>query len=130
MSAITGIDSKAPYEERCQGLLEHQIALWDVLGSCQREGSLDSAIEKDTITVNDFAAFFKKHPCIRQIVLNGSAAFQLFQRHVITQGVLPGHNQGKKSGTIIHKLPSTSPAYAAMRPDAKKRVWLDIIWAV
>jgi G:T/U-mismatch repair DNA glycosylase len=45
VSALVGEDLAAlPYEARLPRLLAHGFGLWDVLGACEREGSLDSAI--------------------------------------------------------------------------------------
>jgi hypoxanthine-DNA glycosylase len=53
LSVLTGDDLVAlPYAERLPRLLAHRIGLWDVLGACEREGSLDSAIRKPA--ANDF----------------------------------------------------------------------------
>jgi double-stranded uracil-DNA glycosylase len=117
MSHITGCAKEAPYAHRCAALQKSRIALWDVLASCKRQGSLDSAIEADSITVNNFTAFFKAHPHIQHVALNGGKAFTLFQQYVVKKKALPKHIH-------VHKLPSTSPAYASMRPVEKTRLWL------
>jgi hypoxanthine-DNA glycosylase len=86
------------YEERKFFLLNHKIALWDVLYSAQREGSLDMDIKNGV--VNDFAEFFCKYPNIKYIFLNGGKAEELFKKHF--------SDIYKK---IWHKrLPSSSPA--------------------
>ena len=54
---ITGVPRDAPYARRTAALRRCRIALWDVVASCVRPGSLDSAIREDSIRVNDFAAF-------------------------------------------------------------------------
>ena len=46
-------------------LLErHELALWDVLASCERQGSLDSAIRQPA--PNDFEGLFRRCPNIRR----------------------------------------------------------------
>lgn len=117
MQAITGVDADANYNLRCQALLQHGIALWDVLASCRRIGSLDSAIEKHSIIVNDFAQFFSDNDKLQQVLLNGGAANQLFQRHVVKPGLCPKHID-------THACPSTSPAHARLNIDQKKQHWL------
>jgi len=90
------------YREKKAFLLEHQIALWDVLKACEREGSLDSNI-KNPIP-NDFAELFKSYPQIKAIYFNGDPAQKLFNRLV-----------AKKMGKLQipqYRLPSTSPANA------------------
>ncbi|MCX4190378.1 DNA-deoxyinosine glycosylase [Methylophaga sp. OBS3] len=108
--------SEMTYTERCQALVNEKIALWDVLRHCRRRGSLDSAIERDTIAINDFDALFKFAPNITTVCTNGGKANQLFKRHV----QLAKH-------ISIKVLPSTSPAYAAMSFDNKLAHWHSII---
>ncbi len=117
MQHITGIRADAPYDLRCQGLLHHGIALWDVLAQCQRQGSLDSAIEASSMVVNDFLPFFRKHNKIHSVILNGSKANQLFKRHVSQPGLCPPTIQ-------IQACPSTSPAHARLTLPQKIDLWL------
>lgn len=100
------------YTGRCQALINENIALWDVLRSCQRRGSLDSDIEPDSIEVNNFQAFFRQHPNITKVLFNGGKAAQLFQRHVKTP-----------AGISLQQLPSTSPTHAAMSFQVKLEKW-------
>lgn len=117
MSAIFNIDLNKSYEQRCQALCEQRIAVWDVLKSCQRQGSLDSAIEKDSIEVNDFNQLFIDYPSIKAVYFNGGAAEEIFRRYVLKNAP---HLQQKIGMT---KLPSTSPAYAAISITQKIEVW-------
>ena len=55
---LVGFDPAADYRARAGALLKGGIGLWDVLHTCQREGSLDSAIAPDTMTANDFDGLF------------------------------------------------------------------------
>ena len=86
-------------EEKKALLIRHRIALWDAVGSCEREGSLDSAIRG--AEANDFTGLFDACPDITHIFFNGAAAQQLFARMV-------GVNETKYH---YSRLPSTSPAY-------------------
>ena len=66
MSDLLGFDPDSSYGTRLQELKTARIALWDVLQSCTRVGSLDSSIDAGSITVNDFQSFFRTHdqdPC-------------------------------------------------------------------
>lgn len=102
ISSLFGHTTITEYSEKKTFLLEHHIALWDVLKACEREGSLDSNI-KNPIP-NDFEALFKKHPNIKAIYFNGDPAQKLFNRLVT-----------KKMGRLDipqYRLPSTSPANA------------------
>ena len=81
-------------------LLErHDLALWDVLASCERQGSLDSAIRQPA--PNDFEGLFRRCPNIRRVLLNGGTAHRLFVKW------------GKPfiEGRELIRLPSTSPAH-------------------
>ncbi len=60
-----------PYVERLAALAERRIALWDVLASCVRPGSLDSSILGSTAVLNDFSRFFRTHALIRTVFFEG-----------------------------------------------------------
>ena len=102
------------YQARLQKLGTHHIALWDVIGTCHRPGSLDSAISEDGMTTNDFAGFFTQHPHIKQVYFNGQKAATLFKKKVT-----PNLNTQYE----YHTLPSTSPAHAAKTYAAKLKAW-------
>lgn len=105
------------YTQRCELLQQQRIALWDVLKNCRRTGSLDQHIETNSMIANDFVALFAEYPSISQVFFNGTKAAQLFNRYVQK----PLHS----AGVYIQqtKLPSTSPAYAAMRFAQKQQLW-------
>jgi TDG/mug DNA glycosylase family protein len=115
--ALLGIPHAAPYAERTRALADSGIAVWDVLKACRRNGSLDSAIETDSVVVNDFRRFLAKHSGIDHIFFNGGAASALFQRHV-----LPRLSE-KQQRIPRFTLPSTSPANARLTLAAKIRAW-------
>ncbi len=81
-----------------QVLLKNNIALWDVIQTCKREGSLDSAIEN--VKPNDINALLKKYKGIKKIYCNGNTSFNLYNRYF------------KNIDIPVIKLPSTSPANA------------------
>ena len=99
------------YEARTDMLLRNGVALWDVLGSCLREGSLDTNI-KDEVP-NDLSAFLDVHPGIDTICFNGQKAYQLFKRY------FPDAAADCKCAV----LPSSSPANT-MPFEEKLRKWL------
>ena len=103
------------YEDRCRVLRQNHIAVWDVLASSVRPGSLDSDIDLATAEVNDFEAFFAGHPAIERICFNGQAAAQIFARRVALQVSC--------ENLRMLTLPSTSPAYAAMKFERKLELW-------
>jgi TDG/mug DNA glycosylase family protein len=102
-----------PYEQRLERLKMRGVALWDVLASAERKGSLDSAIVASSIEINDFPGFFRAHAGIGEVFFNGGMAEALYRRHVLPR--LPP----AVAALPRTRLPSTSPAHAA-RPFAVK----------
>ena len=58
MSMLYGFNHELDYRGRKEMLMENGVAVWDVLQSCKRLGSLDANIKQSTIVTNDFACFF------------------------------------------------------------------------
>lgn len=114
MARLAGFSAALPYSERLTALHASGIALWDVIGSCQRSGSLDSAIRQEQ--VNDFAGFFARQPKLAVIGFNGAKAWQSFKRQVVPLQVVPDN-------ITLLQLPSTSPAHAAMGFSEKLQQW-------
>ena len=114
--AILGFEPDATYARRKAALKKSGIAVWDVVQSCVRKGSLDSAIREDSIRVNDFAAFLAAHPGIRRVCFNGRKAESAWRRRV--EPTLP-----KTRKLEYRLLPSTSPAHAVMGYRSKLREW-------
>lgn len=114
---IFGFAPDAPYEERCTALTAHRIAVWDVLRSCRREGSLDSAVQPNSMVPNDFQQFFAEHPGIARVLFNGAAAEKNFTRFVSVANEF--HNR---------RLPSTSPAQT-MPHLGKLAIWREALSA-
>jgi len=106
------------YTQRCQALTARRLLIWDVLQACVRPGSLDAAIQADSEVTNDFAKILQAHP-IRSILFNGAKAEKSFLRHVLPTL--------KTAPIELRRLPSTSPAYAAMSLAAKQSVWSDAL---
>lgn len=100
------------YEDKTKFLLNHNIALWDVLKSCEREGSLDSNIKDEE--ANDFKSFFMKYPRIEYVLFNGTKAMQSFKKNI-------GFDTYPHLKEYI-LLPSTSPAHT-MKFDRKLDEW-------
>lgn len=110
MGQIIGLDPRSPYEERVAAMTREGIALWDVIHSCDRLGSLDGDILQSSIKPNDFLSFFRNHPQIELVCFNGATAAQCFQRRVMP-------SLGPLKLRYL-RMPSTSPAYTM--PFAKK----------
>jgi TDG/mug DNA glycosylase family protein len=114
----TGLD----YAARTRRLVDAEIAVWDVLRSCKRPGSLDSKIEPASVIANDFGTFFARHPTIERVCFNGAAAEALYRRHVLP--ALAPTTQPRYT-----RLPSTSPANASVTVAEKVRLWRDAVLA-
>lgn len=124
MESLLGVERAAPYPERTRALASAGIALWDVLKTCQRNGSLDSAIEKDSMVVNDFRRFLSRNPGIDHIYFNGGTAGALFRLHV-----LPRLSE-RQLEIPRFTLPSTSPAHARLSVADKFLAWRVITQAL
>ena len=121
METLVGIPAKLAYLERLAGVRENRVALWDVIGKCRRPGSLDQKVEPDSVVPNDFAGLFAVCPCIELVAFNGALAEKSFKRRVLPD--LP-----KCFASIARvRLPSTSPAYAAMQFEQKRDAWLNAL---
>ena len=120
LAELLGFDSRLDYVVRAQHLIDAGIAVWDVLRSCERPGSLDARIAPASIVANDFARFFAQHGQIAQVCFNGAAAEVFYRRHV-----LPGLSNAHAVHHAVHyvRLPSTSPANAAIPVPDKARIW-------
>ncbi len=117
MAALFNDAKSLDYQQGQQLMKTERIAVWDVLKSCVREGSLDSAIDKESMRINDFNSLFSTFKQIKWVFFNGTTAQSLFRKNVYQQ--LPIEYQ-----TLSYtKLPSTSPAYAAMCYDDKLAAW-------
>lgn len=112
MGELVGAGPDKLYAERLRILKANGIALWDVLDTCTRPGSLDAHIGDEV--PNDFSGFFAKHKHITRVGLNGGKAAALFKKYAA---------HACPPDMTITRLPSTSPAYAAMRFEDKCAAW-------
>lgn len=108
---VYGFEPDWPYEQRADALRRNGIAVWDVLKYCRRIGSLDSAVEPDSMVANDFAGFFAEHRSIERVYFNGTAAERNFAKLVRVDAPVS-----------YVRLPSTSPAQT-MRYADKLAAW-------
>lgn len=115
MGALFDAGPELAYAERTRRLLRAGVALWDVLASCARAGSLDTSIDEASIVANDFAAFLPAHPRLTHVFFNGSKAEQAFRRYV----------RPRLADTALRfqRLPSTSPAHAGRSLAEKLAAW-------
>lgn len=107
-----GLVSSSSYQIKSEWLLEQGVALWDVYAACEREGSLDSNIRH--AQRNDLAGLLTQCPQLQAIVHNGAESYK---HHKLTQAL----------GLPVHKLPSTSPANAAVPYVRKRDEWRAVL---
>lgn len=116
---LLGVPRSLPYDARLVALAGAGVALWDVLASCVRPGSLDSNIVASSVVPNDVPALLAAHPSITHVLLNGGAAAKAFRRHHA-----PALRASGRDATLtVEQLPSTSPAHAARTYEAKRDAW-------
>ena len=108
-SQIFGEELPVTIDEKKAFLIRNHIALWDVIGSCEIDGSSDSSIRD--VTVNDLSVILGTAD-IRAIFLNGKKAEQYYLKYLFP--VL-------KRDAVC--LPSTSPANAAWNLDKLADAW-------
>jgi hypoxanthine-DNA glycosylase len=109
LSALTGEDlAGLPYADRLPRLLAHGFGLWDVLGACERVGSLDANIRN--AAANDFAQLHQRCPALQTIGFNGKASGRFA-------------SQFADAGFDTVVLPSSSPAHAALGFEQKLAEW-------
>lgn len=109
------------YSERQKLIVEHHVAVWDVLASCDRNGSLDSSIKASSIVANDFVNFFNINPTIKTVFFNGGTAEKVFMKAFKTASFLDNDELN------FIRLPSTSPAHAAMTKQQKLQSWRVVV---
>jgi double-stranded uracil-DNA glycosylase len=117
MGALFGAGPELSYDERAARLVQQHVALWDVCKAAVRPGSLDAAIDLASVIPNDFNEFFARHPQLQVVYLNGATAARLYARLVVPR--LPPPLQLLSQ----QRLPSTSPAHAALRFEHKLERW-------
>jgi hypoxanthine-DNA glycosylase len=101
------------FADKVDLLRRNNIALWDVLAHCEREGSLDSNIKNQI--ENDIPGLLKSHPKIKKIVFNGQQSHKFFMKKF-----------GIMDGIDFYIMPSTSPAYT-MKFEDKRKAWATVL---
>jgi hypoxanthine-DNA glycosylase len=100
------------YAERLAALKAAHVGLWDVVKTARRTGSLDAAIRDHA--PNALPALAATLPALRAVGFNGGTSWRI------------GAPQLEGAGPALVKLPSSSPAYASVRFDAKLAAWLQL----
>ena len=109
LSAVLGCDCPVTAEEKKAMLLSHNIAVWDVIGSCEIMGSSDASIR--SVIPNDIASLVKKTSIIA-IFANGATSYNMYKRYC-----------RDAVGLEAVKLPSTSPANASYSLERLTEEW-------
>lgn len=114
LTRLLDIPSDTPYDLRLKLMNLRGIGLWDVVQSCQRQGSSDSSITQ--VVPNDLVRCKKECPALICIAFNGKTAEKLFRRYFTVSDF----------GCIrLLSLPSTSPANAMLSREQKWNIWRD-----
>ena len=108
-SAVFGTETPQTVSEKKAFLLRNHIALWDVIGSCEIDGSADSSIRN--VSANDLSVILNNAD-IRQIYVNGKTAYKYYCKY-----------SEKETGRPAICLPSTSPANAAWSLERLTVAW-------
>ncbi len=106
-------DLPTTIEEKRNLLLSSCIAVWDVIASCEIEGSADSSIK--AVIPNDISRILKEAD-IKQIYCNGGKAYSLYEKYC-----------KKITGWEAIKLPSTSPANASFSLEKLLEEWKKVV---
>ena len=101
------------YEENKQIIYSHHLLLWDVIGECEREGSLDSKIHNEK--VNPIQELLEKYPSIQFVICNGRKSYDLYQKHF-----------SHLSLSCVY-LPSTSNANRSIKEDVLFEKWREVL---
>jgi double-stranded uracil-DNA glycosylase len=114
---VCGAGPELPYEQRLRTMLRRGLGLWDVLQSCVRSGSLDTAIELDSAIANELLPLLRRASSITRVCCNGGTAHRALQRHF-------GEQLARAFPHIdVRRLPSTSPANASWSYARKLAAW-------
>jgi hypoxanthine-DNA glycosylase len=114
MGELFGIDPTTDYAQRIAQISQQPVVLWDTLHSCYRPGSLDSAITRDSVQANDIPGLLGEFTQIKAVACNGATSANYFRKLVLPQ-ISPSIE--------LLKMPSTSPANAAMNFAQKLAAW-------
>lgn len=118
MFKLFKIEPIESYEEKITFIKQKGMALWDTIGSCEREGSLDTHIKKEK--PNDIRGFIMEQPSIRLIACNGTKSYQMLKKYIPLDDHL---------NIDVLKLPSTSPIPGRFNKTFPKKVeeWRQIL---
>lgn len=109
ISSVYQVPLPVTIEEKREMLLDLNLAVWDVIQSCEITGSSDSSIRN--VIPNDISRILQEAD-IRTIISNGNTSYQLYMKYIFPV-----------TGKEAVKLPSTSPANAANSLDRLVEAW-------
>ena len=109
LSAVLGCECPVTTEEKKAMLLSHNIAVWDVIGSCEITGSSDASIR--SVVPNDIAALVAE-TSVTAIFANGATSYNMYKRYC-----------RDAVGMEAVRLPSTSPANASYSLERLTAEW-------
>ena len=112
LSAVFESETPKTIDEKKAFLLENNVALWDVIASCEISGSADSTIRN--VTPNDLTPILSAAN-IKKIFVNGKTAEKYYNRYILPKTAFPAVC-----------LPSTSPANAAYTLPRLVEVWKQV----
>ncbi|MGE8250115.1 MAG: DNA-deoxyinosine glycosylase [Stenotrophomonas bentonitica] len=124
MGVLCGIDATVPYPDRMHALNATGVGVWDVIGRCERRGSLDASIVRGSEVPNALGALIEGLPSLCAIACNGGTAYRAFQRFIAPALVGPAQT------LPVWSLPSTSPANAAWPLPRLVQAWQPLVDAV
>lgn len=122
MSSLLGFNENILYNDKLRHLQAAHIGLWDVVESCERNGSTDKEIKHPCL--NLFVAFFHKFSLIRTVYFNGVTytTTKLPKRLWIQLKAIL-----LETGIMWEHLPSTSPSFCSIDLKEKKRAWSKVL---
>jgi TDG/mug DNA glycosylase family protein len=112
MGDIYGAARELPYAERIKTLTDNRVAVWDVLKTCVRAGSMDANIKNPI--ANNFNIFFSGYPSIKVVVFDSGTAANFYKRLVAPTATFRME---------YRRVPSPSPAHARLRYEEKLTLW-------
>ncbi len=109
LAMIYAVKKPETVEEKKKLVLENNLALWDVIASCEIVGSSDSSISD--VTANDLSVIINNSK-VERIFVNGKTAEKYYNKYTYP-----------KTGIKAVCLPSTSPANAAWKIERLVEEW-------
>lgn len=113
VARVLNEETPVTIQEKTDMMLKHRIAVWDIIHSCEIEGSADSTIKN--VVPNDLSIILRNAD-IKRIYVNGRKAEAMYKKYT-----------EKQTGIKAIVLPSTSPANAAWNEDRLFEEWKQII---